>query len=97
MATEFILTKKFELIDKAKLSCMAPSNIALVKYWGKKNVQIPSNPSISFTLNNCKTTTTITFQKKNFKGFSFRLFLDGILKDSFNLKIENFFIKTIIK
>ena len=52
MAIEFIPKKKFELIDKAIVSCMAPSNIALVKYWGKKNTQIPSNPSISFTLNN---------------------------------------------
>jgi diphosphomevalonate decarboxylase len=28
----------------------APSNIALVKYWGKKPGQIPANPSLSFTL-----------------------------------------------
>ena len=92
---EFIPTKRFQLIEKANISCIAPSNIALIKYWGKKNVQIPSNPSISFTLNNCKTTTTITFQKKTFKGFSFKVFLDGNLKDSFNLKIENFFNRII--
>ena len=28
-------------------SWSAPSNIALVKYWGKKANQIPANPSIS--------------------------------------------------
>ena len=28
----------------------SPSNIALVKYWGKKPVQLPANASISFTL-----------------------------------------------
>ena len=28
----------------------APSNIALVKYWGKYGEQLPENPSISFTL-----------------------------------------------
>jgi diphosphomevalonate decarboxylase len=28
----------------------SPSNIALVKYWGKKPVQLPCNPSISFSL-----------------------------------------------
>ena len=33
---EFIPTKKFELIEKANISCKAPSNIALIKYWGKK-------------------------------------------------------------
>jgi diphosphomevalonate decarboxylase len=36
----------------------APSNIALVKYWEKDN-QIPANPSVSFTLNNCKTITKL--------------------------------------
>ena len=28
----------------------APSNIALIKYWGKEDIQIPKNPSLSFTL-----------------------------------------------
>jgi diphosphomevalonate decarboxylase len=33
----------------------APSNIALVKYWGKYGKQLPRNASISFTLlNTCK-------------------------------------------
>jgi diphosphomevalonate decarboxylase len=31
-------------------SWTSPSNIALVKYWGKKDNQIPQNSSISFTL-----------------------------------------------
>ncbi|MFT4996617.1 MAG: diphosphomevalonate decarboxylase, partial [Flavobacteriales bacterium] len=45
----------------------SPSNIALVKYWGKKpnEVQIPSNASISFTLNNCATTTTLTYEEQS--------------------------------
>jgi diphosphomevalonate decarboxylase len=33
-----------------KIKYEAPSNIALVKYWGKYGVQLPSNASISFTL-----------------------------------------------
>jgi diphosphomevalonate decarboxylase len=28
----------------------SPSNIALIKYWGKHGVQLPRNPSLSFTL-----------------------------------------------
>ena len=67
----------------------SPSNIALVKYWGKIPVQIPANPSISFTLNKCKTTTSISFQKKASKGISFKFFFDGLLKDSFKPKIQN--------
>jgi diphosphomevalonate decarboxylase len=38
-----------------------PSNIAIVKYWGKKSVQIPMNPSLSLTLKNAITTTRIEF------------------------------------
>lgn len=33
----------------------APSNIAFIKYWGKKESQIPMNPSVSLTLTHCKT------------------------------------------
>ena len=36
-----------QLID-GKVKWIAPSNIALVKYWGKKSVQLPENPSMSF-------------------------------------------------
>jgi diphosphomevalonate decarboxylase len=39
-----------------------PSNIALIKYWGKKEGQIPMNPSLSFTLSNSITKTTIRYE-----------------------------------
>jgi diphosphomevalonate decarboxylase len=38
-----------------------PSNIALVKYWGKKPVQKPLNPSISMTLQHAKTSLSIEY------------------------------------
>lgn len=38
-----------------------PSNIALVKYWGKKSGQIPMNPSLSMTLQEARTTTKINY------------------------------------
>ena len=46
----------------------SPSNIALVKYWGKKNNQIPQNPSISFTLSKSLTTTSVEFKPKKIKS-----------------------------
>jgi len=33
----------------------SPSNIALVKYWGKQGQQLPANPSVSLTLRNSVT------------------------------------------
>ncbi|MEI7523144.1 MAG: diphosphomevalonate decarboxylase [Mariniphaga sp.] len=46
----------------------APSNIALVKYWGKRGNQLPENGSLSITLENSTTTTFLSFQKKSEKG-----------------------------
>ena len=68
----------------------APSNIALVKYWGKKENQIPANPSISFTLNNCKTITKTFFKKKETSIFSFDLLFEGKPKEDFKPKILKF-------
>jgi diphosphomevalonate decarboxylase len=79
-------------IESGSFTWQSPSNIALVKYWGKKNQQIPENPSISFTLNTCKTTTTLSFSKKEDDDkFSFEVFLDKNRQDDFKPKIETFF------
>ena len=56
-ANDFIPAPYTHSIDQGVFQWSAPSNIALVKYWGKKENQIPANPSVSFTLNNCKTIT----------------------------------------
>lgn len=89
---EFIKKPALKLIDKGSFTWSSPSNIALVKYWGKKDHQIPANPSISFTLDTCRTTTTLNFEKKEKNDeFSFDVFLEGEQKDDFKPKIETFF------
>ena len=45
-------------------SWKTPSNIALVKYWGKQEPQIPENTSISFTLDACFTLTMLEYKLK---------------------------------
>ena len=54
---------------------VCPSNIALIKYWGKYENQIPANPSISYTLNQCRTITEMEFAEG--ENFSVKLFLSG--------------------
>lgn len=54
---------------------VCPSNIALIKYWGKYENQIPANPSISYTLNQCRTITEMEYAEG--ENFSVRLFLSG--------------------
>lgn len=88
---EFIPNYTPKSLPEGKVTWESPSNIALVKYWGKKENQIPANPSISFTLSGCKTTTSISYSKSSKEGYSFEVFLDGEQKDSFKPKIETFF------
>ena len=71
-----------------------PSNIALVKYWGKKGDQLPANPSLSFTLNNCHTITNLSFTPKENDGTLLVSFAyDGQPMPSFEPKLETFFNK----
>ncbi len=93
MTAEQFISKDYSFtIEKGRFTWSSPSNIALVKYWGKRDPQLPENPSISFTLDNCKTTTTLSFSKKETSSnFSFEVFLDGEKKDDFKPKIETFF------
>lgn len=90
---QFILEKYSNTLERGKVTWESPSNIALVKYWGKKKDQIPENPSLSFTLNNCKTITTLGFSKKTTDDheFSFDVYLDGERKADFKPKIQTFF------
>lgn len=70
----------------------SPSNIALVKYWGKYENQIPANPSISFTLDESCTTTTLSWtEKEKTDHFDFEVWFEGQKEESFKPKIETFF------
>jgi diphosphomevalonate decarboxylase len=69
----------------------SPSNIALVKYWGKYPVQLPANPSISFTLSAAATTTTLKYKKGTGK---MTVFLEGKEAPSFLPKIHTFLERT---
>ncbi|PNQ75161.1 diphosphomevalonate decarboxylase [Hanstruepera neustonica] len=93
MTEHDFIPKPYTVLKQAgKVAWESPSNIALVKYWGKKKHQIPENPSISFTLNSCKTITTVSYTpKEDNTDFSFEVYLDGSRKDDFKPKIQTFF------
>lgn len=100
-----------QLIERScgkPISCgeaFAPSNIALCKYWGKRNVELnlPVNSSLSISLGTLGTTTRISFREGSDsvvlngrvapEGFSNRLssFLDLFRKEGqfFEVKTEN--------
>lgn len=71
-------------------SWKSPSNIALVKYWGKVEgeVQIPANSSISFTLSSCATSTTLEYTEQDEQAI--KVYLDGKEEKDFVPKIKSF-------
>jgi diphosphomevalonate decarboxylase len=70
----------------------SPSNIALVKYWGKKDKQVPCNSSISMTLSNSKTITALSWnlKKQKKKAISLKLVFEGQSNPKFSKKLESF-------
>lgn len=69
----------------------SPSNIAIVKYWGKHGNQLPNNPSISFTLSNCYTETKVTYSKiENQEIVEMDFYFEGKENQAFKSKIEKF-------
>ena len=51
-------------IESGKITWKSPSNLAIIKYWGKYGQQLPQNPSISFTLDQAFTETTLEYHIK---------------------------------
>ncbi len=70
-----------------------PSNIALIKYWGNKPVQIPVNPSLSFTLTKCITRMSVDFGFTSKPEFSLDFVLDGKPNTTFAEKISAYLLR----
>jgi len=73
----------------------SPSNIALVKYWGKYGDQLPQNPSISFTLDRSRTEMMLEYSPKGemdkHKTIDLTFSFEGKENKAFGDKITAFF------
>jgi len=74
--------------NKYRSEWECPSNIALIKYWGKKTPQLPLNPSVSFSLQNAKTKTSIEIPQSNNRKVEF--IFEG-KSSAFGERIRNYF------
>lgn len=87
----FIFSSNVSLPTQISLKSTSPSNIALVKYWGKKDIQIPKNTSISFTLSHCYTATKLNlYAKDGAQETNIEVTLNGKNTPSFLPKIQHF-------
>ena len=95
--TAFLCPEITDYSANISTKTQSPSNIALVKYWGKYAHQIPANPSLSFTLKNCHTTTKLNaFLKENpSDDFDFEVFFEGGVSKNFRPKITAFFERVL--
>lgn len=80
-----------------KIGWRSPSNIALVKYWGKHGDQLPQNPSISFTLNNAFTETIMEYEVQDYTSDQVMIdfYFEGQPNLAFQRKIQTFLNKKI--
>ncbi len=80
------------MIDKetVNIGWRAPSNIALVKYWGKRAGQLPENGSLSITLDKSSTTTFLSFKQKKHpeESIDMEYYFHDEKNEKFNEKIE---------
>lgn len=79
-------------VPSGKVVWRSPSNIALIKYWGKYGEQMPCNPSISFTLDAAHTETTMEYGPKmtQKKGVCVDFMFDGAVHAAFSERIERY-------
>ncbi len=70
----------------------SPSNIAIVKYWGKHGNQLPNNPSLSFTLQNAYTDTSVSYTWSP-SGPEVHFRFEGSENKTFAEKIEKLLIQ----
>lgn len=74
--------------DSGSMTWSAPSNIALVKYWGKRPVQLPGNASLSLTLEKSRTKVEAAWKKVDAEQAQFNFLFEGKPMPAFAKKVE---------
>ena len=87
---QFVAPAADQSPDELSAAYQAPSNIALVKYWGKHGMQLPANPSLSFTLKKCRTESRLTAQRHDENVPAISIKYDGVEKPEFHPKVMQF-------
>jgi len=75
-----------------QVAWQSPSNIALVKYWGKYGRQLPRNTSLSFTLDQAHTRTNVSYEVLDHESSesSLDFYFEDQPNNAFKLRIKSF-------
>ena len=76
-------------MESVSTTWSSPANIALVKYWGKRGDQVPQNPSISMTLAESVTTTTVVLSRPAGTP-EHRFLFEGKAEPAFELRVNGY-------
>jgi diphosphomevalonate decarboxylase len=70
----------------------SPSNIALIKYWGKYGNQLPQNPSISLSLQEAVTKMSMSYAPHTKEAVELEFRFNDQVNDHFEKKIRKFLL-----
>ena len=85
--SRLLLDSKADLEGYA--SWQSPSNLAIVKYWGKYGNQLPQNPSLSMSLEKAYTRTVVNYTTtKTTGGIEIQFYFNGSRQIDFEKKIK---------
>ncbi|HMQ08208.1 MAG TPA: diphosphomevalonate decarboxylase [Saprospiraceae bacterium] len=81
-------------IVKENAGWQSPSNLAIIKYWGKYGDQLPQNPSLSITLSHSFTETIIEYtQMEKGYGLTSDFYFENQKLPAFKTRIDQFLSK----
>lgn len=84
------LKKPGPFTNSHQVGWRSPSNIALIKYWGKKADQLPQNPSLSFTLKNACTETIVEYSSHGKEGLQLDFYFEGKTNPLFETRVMKY-------
>lgn len=97
LETTDFLSRELRYTKKAgNVGWESPSNLAIVKYWGKYGNQLPCNPSLSITLDQAKTKTTIDYQYDPSRaGLDLEFYFENRENDAFEKRIRKYLLSIV--
>ncbi len=93
----YLKAMKSNNAERGTITWQSPSNIALVKYWGKHGNQLPRNPSLSMTLQASLTETALSYQKRKEpgNGIGLTFAFEGKRNETFENRITEYLNKLL--